>query len=79
MNALVYPAGTFVRGRGPIVNLDSVYDSQNTKVNDYLRLFMEEKLLVHKRGYESLNVTLPLGVRGAAAAAQVLVNGGVPA
>ncbi|HMS77212.1 major capsid protein [Gordonia sp. (in: high G+C Gram-positive bacteria)] len=79
VNALVYPAGTFVRGRGPIVNLDSVYDSQNTKVNDYLRLFMEEKLLVHKRGYESLNVTLPLGVRGAAAAAQVLVNGGVPA
>lgn len=64
VDAMVYPAGAFVRGRGEVVNLDTVYDSTNIKKNDYLRLFMEEKLLVHKRGYQSLNVTLPLGVSG---------------
>lgn len=76
VNALIYPAGTFVRGRGNVVNLDTVYDSQNIKQNDFLQLFTEEKLLVHRRQYRSTNVKIALGVRGATAIGQVLANGG---
>lgn len=79
VNALIYPAGTFVRGRGEVVNLEAVYDSTNIIKNDFLRLFVEEKILVHKRQYKAINVKFGLGVRGAAAAGQVLNHGGVPA
>lgn len=78
VNALVYPSGTFVRGRGEVVNLEAVYDSTNIIKNDFLRLFVEEKLLVHKRQYKAVNVKFGIGVRGAAAAGQVLDHGGIP-
>lgn len=78
VNALVYPAGTFVRGRGEVVNLEAVYDSTNIIKNDFLQLFVEEKLLVHKRQYKAVNVKFGIGVRGAAAAGQVLDHGGIP-
>ena len=79
VNALIYPAGTFVRGRGEVVNLEAVYDSTNIIKNDFLRLFVEEKILVHKRQYKAINVKFGLGVRGAVAIGQVLDHGGVPA
>lgn len=68
VNALVYPEGTFVRGRGDVVNLDAIYDSTNVKVNDFLQLMVEEKLLVHKRAHTSFKLTVPLAVNGATSA-----------
>lgn len=68
VEALVYPAGTFVRGRGDVVNLDGVYDSTNVKVNDYLRLMVEEKLLVHQQAYVSYKATIPTLVNGTTSA-----------
>ncbi|QRY62748.1 major capsid protein [Gordonia sp. PDNC005] len=65
VDALVYPSGAFVRGRGEVINLDMVYDSTMTKANDYLQMFMEEKLLVAKRAHFSKKVKLGLGVNGA--------------
>lgn len=81
VEALVYASGTWVRGRGEVVNLDTVYDSTMTKENDFLQMFMEEKLLVRKRAYQSLKVKLALGVNGTVGAAQVLDGNGkvVPA
>ncbi|WP_298442570.1 major capsid protein [Gordonia sp. (in: high G+C Gram-positive bacteria)] len=81
VEALVYPSGTFVRGRGEVINLDTVYDSTMTKSNDYLQMFMEEKILVRKRAYSSRKVKLALGVNGTVGAAQVLDGNGkiVPA
>ena len=76
VEALVYASGTWVRGRGEVVNLDTVYDSEMTKVNDYLQLFMEEKILVRKRAYQSLKVKVALGVNGTVGAAQVLDSNG---
>ena len=64
VRALVYPEGTFVRGRGEVVNLEAVYDSTNIRVNDFLRLFMEEQLVVVKRAYRALHVKLPVGAPG---------------
>ncbi|MFT4297500.1 MAG: major capsid protein [Micropruina sp.] len=76
VKALVYPSGTFVRGRGEVINLDTVYDSTMTVANDYLQLFMEEKLLVAKRAHSSRVVTLALGVNGTVGAPQVLDGNG---
>ncbi|AVM01891.1 hypothetical protein C6V83_18100 [Gordonia iterans] len=76
VDLLMYPAGTFVRARGEVVNLDTVYDSENLAENDYLRLFLEEKIMVHKRAYESRLVKLPLAVNGATGSALVLDGNG---
>ena len=76
VNALVFPSGTFVRGRGDVVNLDMVYDSTMTEKNDYLQMFMEEKLLVAKRAHDASKVKLALGVNGTTGTGQVLDNNG---
>lgn len=76
VNALIYAGGTFVRGRGEVVNLEAVYDSTNIVKNDFLQLFVEEKLLVHRRMYKAINAKFPLGVRGATGAPQVLDGNG---
>ncbi|QCG77830.1 major capsid hexamer protein [Gordonia phage SmokingBunny] len=76
VKAMVYPAGTFVRGRGEVISLGVTYDSVNVRKNDYLEMFQEEKLLVHKRAYKSLVVTLPLAVNGVTSAPRELVHGG---
>ncbi|MFT4086138.1 MAG: major capsid protein [Gordonia sp. (in: high G+C Gram-positive bacteria)] len=76
VDALVYPAGTFVRGRSEIVNLDAVYDSTNVKVNDFLQLMVEEKLLVHKRAHQSFKLTVPLAVNGMTGAPAILDGNG---
>lgn len=78
VKALVYPAGTFVRLRGQVINIETVYDKANIEKNDYLKLFTEEKLGVHKRAFSSAVATLPLGVRGATGTGQVLDNQGKP-
>lgn len=65
VEALIYVSGTFVRGRGDVINLDVVYDSAEIQKNDFLQMFMEEKLLVAKRAYSSRKVKLALGVNGA--------------
>ncbi|WP_298444666.1 major capsid protein [Gordonia sp. (in: high G+C Gram-positive bacteria)] len=81
VEALIYASGAWVRGRGEVVNLDTVYDSTMTKENDFLQMFMEEKILVRKRAYQSFKVKLALGVNGTVGAAQVLDSNGkvVPA
>lgn len=61
---MIYPAGTFVRGRGDVISLDTIYDSTNIKVNDYVRLFVEEKLFVLRRQYQSRLFTVPLAQNG---------------
>ncbi|NMO00819.1 major capsid protein [Gordonia sp. TBRC 11910] len=65
VKALVYPAGTFVRGRSEVINLSGIYDSTNIRINDFLRLFMEEKWMLIKRQWHSRLVTIPLNVNGA--------------
>jgi hypothetical protein len=67
---LLYPAGTWVKGVADVVRLDNVYDSTNLVLNQYVRLFSEEAILVAKRGYESrrIKVTIsPSGVTSATA------------
>lgn len=58
--ALVYPAGTFVKGVSDVINLSSVYDAASLAVNVYTGLFFEEGILIAKMCYEAALVTLPI-------------------
>jgi hypothetical protein len=65
---LLYPAGTWVKGVSDVVRLDNVYDSTNLVLNQYVRLFSEEAILVAKRGYESRRVKVTISPSGTTSA-----------
>lgn len=81
VDLLIYAAGTFVRARGEVINLEGIYDSTNLKVNDFHRLFVEEKLLVIKRRWKARLLRVPLALNGATGIARELDGDGkiVPA
>lgn len=59
-NALMYPAGTYVRGTSDIINLSAVYDAASLAVNTYTGTFMEQGILVANLCYTPDLVTLPV-------------------
>jgi len=61
---LVYPAGTFVRGMGDVISLDTVYDSAGLVENEFTGLFTEESLMVAKLGHDSRVYTVPIAADG---------------
>jgi hypothetical protein len=65
---LLYPAGTWVRGMGDVISLDTVYDSAGLTENQFTGLFTEESLLVAKTGHESRMYTVPVCADGTTAA-----------
>jgi len=65
---LLYAAGTWVRGMGEVISLDTVYDSAGLAQNEYVGLFTEEKLLVAKLGHDSRLYTVPIAASGVTAA-----------
>lgn len=72
---LLYPAGTWVKGVQDVVRLDNVYDSTNLVLNQYVRLFSEEGILMAKRGYESRRVKVNIYPSGVTAATADMRNG----
>jgi hypothetical protein len=60
MDALIYPAGTFVKGVAPVINLDTVYDTTDLSTNMYTALFSEEGVLVAMRCNQAALVTIPV-------------------
>lgn len=79
VKVLIYAAGTFIRGRGDVISLDTIYDSRGLETNDYLRLFMEEMYFMAWRAHHSRVVTLPTSVNGATAQRIMLDGQGAPA
>lgn len=75
VDVLLYPAGTWVAGVADVVRLDTVYDSTNLALNQYVQLFTEEGILVAKRGYESRRVRATISPSGATAATVDMRNG----
>ena len=68
-DALIYPAGTFVKAVQDVVKLQAVYDAASLSVNEYTGVFFEQAMLVAKVGYGSTKVTIPVcsaGLTGAA-------------
>lgn len=62
--ALMYPAGTFVKGTSPVINLNAVYDAASLDVNMYTALFAEEGVLLAKRCFQARKVVIPLNQAG---------------
>ena len=78
VKGMLYADGTFIRARGEVITLDSIYDSTNIKVNDFVRLFTEEKIMVARRQWHSRLLTIPLATNGVTSAPQKLtVQGAV--
>lgn len=62
---LLYSAGTWLRGVADLISVDSLYDSQLLKQNDFIALFTEEAQFVAKRGFDSRVVKVGLEGDGA--------------
>ena len=69
IEALIYPAGTYVWGNNDVINLDTVYDSAGLEVNMYTAAFFEESgVLINRCGTGRkvvIDITCLKGVTGA--------------
>ena len=74
-NAIVYPAGTWIKGTADVINLNAVYDAASLAQNVYTALFFEQGLLVAKMCYESNLITLPVCNAGRAGALDLTCAG----
>lgn len=58
--ALIYPAGTFVKGTTDVITLNAVYDAASLATNIYTALFFEQGLLVANVCNDAHRVTIPV-------------------
>jgi hypothetical protein len=65
----MYPSGTWSKGVMDVINLDAVYDATNLESNIYTAVFAEWGFLAVQRSTSTINVTLPIDVKGLTAAA----------
>lgn len=70
-NALIYPAGTFVKGTSDVINLNTVYDAASLNVNVYTALFFEQGLLVARMCNEAVLVTIAVCSAGKSGIANI--------
>lgn len=70
LEAMIYPAGAFVRLGLPVIDLDTVYDHDNLTTNTYTAAFFEEGFAVANTcgtGFKvSIDISCLAGVTGAA-------------
>lgn len=64
VEAIIYPAGTYVRGVSDVISLDTIYDSVNLKKNDYVHLFVEQGVLMTNPCGDGKRVSIPLVANG---------------
>ncbi|MGO2600886.1 MAG: major capsid protein [Brevibacterium aurantiacum] len=64
IEAMLYPAGSYVALEKDVIDLDAIYDSVNTKTNSYTAVFFEEGLAVANTGATGVKVTIPVDVQG---------------
>jgi hypothetical protein len=72
---LLYAAGTWVRGVADVIRLDTVYDSTNLALNQYIQLFTEDGIQVIKRGFESRMIKVGIDPSGTTSATTNMVTG----
>ena len=71
VQALIYPAGTFVKATSDVINLSAVYDAASLATNIYTALFFEQGILIAKTCYEADLVTVPICNAGETGAADL--------
>lgn len=64
VQAMIYPAGAFVKGTSQVIDLDTVYDSVGLSTNTYTAAFFEQGLLVANTCGSGALVTLPISSNG---------------
>jgi len=64
IQALIYPAGAFVKGVADVISLDAIYDSTNIQQNMYTAAFAESGFLVANRCYDACLVQVPTCILG---------------
>jgi hypothetical protein len=73
---MMWPAGAFIKGTSPVIDLDTIYDSVGLSTNTFTAAFFEEGLLVANRcGFGvrySVDVSELTGVTGAANIGEVV-------
>lgn len=74
ITAIIYPAGAYVVGASPIIQLDTIYDSVLLEENHYIALFMEEGILVANPCGEGKRITVPLRINGRTGSANITNN-----
>jgi len=62
--AMIFPAGTFIKAVEDVINLSAVYDAASLSINEYTGVFFEQGILVAKAGYASKIVTIPVNTAG---------------
>ena len=72
VQAVIYPAGTWVKGTTDVITLDAVYDSTNLANNTYTALFTEEGILVANPCFDSYLLTLNTCASGRTGAADIV-------
>jgi hypothetical protein len=77
VEALIYPAGTFVKGGTPVIDLDTVYDTAGLTTNTYTAAFFEEGILVANRCATARRVAIALDVKGGSGFPTVGAGAGV--
>lgn len=73
--AIIYPAGTFVKGTTDVITLNAVYDAASLAENIYTALFFEQGLLVANVCATASKVTIPIFDSGRVGIANVSVSG----
>jgi hypothetical protein len=71
MPALVYPAGSYVKGVAPVISLNAVYDAASLAVNVYTGLFFEQGVLVAEMCNKAVAATIPVCTAGRTGAADL--------
>jgi hypothetical protein len=61
---LIYPAGTWIKGVNPVIDLDTIYDSTNLATNSYTALFVEDGWLALQTCPYSRVYTVPVNPCG---------------
>jgi hypothetical protein len=69
VQAMMYPAGTFVKGTQDVISLDTMYDSTDLASNMYLATFIEEGVLLAERCGNGYLVEIPVCASGQTGAA----------
>lgn len=64
IEALLYPAGSYVALTKDVIELDAIHDSVNTSTNRYTAVFFEEGLAVANTGAEGVKVSISVNVQG---------------
>ncbi len=64
MPAMIYPAGTFVKGTQDVISLDTVYDTTDLQRNVYTAAFFEEAVLLARRAPGGGRLTIPVNSSG---------------